>query len=144
MIRFACASCQKTLSAPDDKAGMRFSCPGCKKPVQVPAAPSSVMLPAAAASSPADGGSVRPTLRKRFLVESGAVTLATFRQSLKPFTLVFEIWRRSRLRKKAVTTQFALGQRMNESQIGDQKLRARIKALGERIHSIQDVKGDAR
>jgi S1-C subfamily serine protease len=72
------------------------------------------------------------------------VTAATFRQSLKPFTLVFEIWRRNRLRKKAVASQFALGQRMNETQIGDSKLRARIKALGERIQNIQDVKGDAR
>jgi len=158
MIRFACASCQKVLSAPDDKVGMRLMCPGCRQPVQVPApaaatqamqvarpSPPSMPAPAPSAPAPSEGPNIaRPPLWKRFLGESVAVAGATFRQSLKPFTLLFEIMRRSRLRKKAVVGQFALGQRMYESEVGDAKLRGRIKALGERIHSIQDVKGDAR
>jgi S1-C subfamily serine protease len=162
MIRFSCASCQKVLSAPDDKVGMRLMCPGCRQPVQVPAAaaasqamqaarpapPPSVPAPAPSMPGPSAAAAgpdfARPPFFKRFLTEMGAVVGATFRQSLKPFTLLFEILRRNSLRKQATAGQFALGQRMYESEVGDAKLRGRIKALGERIHSIQDVKGDAR
>jgi S1-C subfamily serine protease len=80
----------------------------------------------------------------RFLRELGAIVFATFRQTLKPITLFFEVQRRRRLRRRAADAQFALGQRLYETHQGDKKLRGRIQALGERIHGIQDVRGDAR
>ncbi|MBY0526206.1 MAG: serine protease [Gemmataceae bacterium] len=153
MIRFACASCQKTLSAPDDKAGMRFSCPGCKNPVVVPAAAPAQAIrttpapqaPAARPPMTAEAPASPPSpIWKRIPAECLAIVIATFRQSLKPFTLLFEVQRRNRYRKKSDNAQFALGQRMVEAQLGDKKLRERIKALGERIVSIQDVRGDAK
>lgn len=170
MIRFACPSCQKTLSAPDDKAGLRFGCPGCKNPVTIPAASGGAPAPAVQAARPSAQGIARPPQPQpaapaltpppaappaienvpprpfalRMLSETGAIAGATFRQSVKPFTLVFEIQRRNRLRRRAGEAQFALGQRLYETQQGDKQLRGRIQALGERIHSIQDVRGDAR
>jgi S1-C subfamily serine protease len=167
MIRFHCPSCQKMLSAPEEKAGLRLPCPGCKNPVEIPApargasasssriaaAPtasvslSSTRITAAPSISHGDGRGVsspKGSLAWRMLRELIAIIYATFRQTLKPFTLVFEIQRRNRLRRKAADAKFALGQRLNETQQGDPKTRARIKALGERIQSIQDVRGDCR
>lgn len=151
MIRFACNSCQKVLSAPDEKAGMRFLCPACKNPLEVPAASGQIQAPRPAAPATLTTQAVTPPpprantpLGQRVLAESLAIAVATFRQTLKPITLVFEIQRRRRLRKKAGQAQLALGQRAYEAQLGDAKLRGRIQALGERIHGIQDVKGDAR
>jgi outer membrane protein assembly factor BamE (lipoprotein component of BamABCDE complex) len=37
MIRFNCPHCQKSLSAPEEKAGVILSCPGCKQPVTISA-----------------------------------------------------------------------------------------------------------
>lgn len=161
MIRFACSSCQRSMTAPDEKAGMRFLCPGCKSPIEVPGSPAMIQ---AGRSTPGGStqsiqalgtqsmpayqqsqvGATQGSLGKRMSVEFLAIVGATFRQTLKPITLVFEIARRRGLRKKTVQAKFALGQRMYESQVGDKNLRARIKALGERIQNIQDVKGDAR
>jgi phage FluMu protein Com len=35
-IRFTCPTCKKTLTAADDKAGVRVACPGCKQAIMVP------------------------------------------------------------------------------------------------------------
>ena len=150
MMRFPCPSCQKTLSAPEEKAGTRTTCPFCKNPVVVaapprppaPEKPSAPSVPQAA--TPPAAGAPRPSLGKRLLRELAVISFATFRQTLKPFTLVFEIHRRNRLRRQAGDAQFALGQRLYETRQGDKKVRSRIQALGERIHGIQDVRGDAR
>ena len=119
MIRFACGSCQKSISAPDEKAGMRFLCPGCKSPLEVPRGSTMVQAvrnPAAATGAnpaiqrpPTD--IVKAPFAKRFLGECLAIIGATFRQTLKPITLVFEIQRRRSLRKRAAQAKFALGQR---------------------------------
>lgn len=150
MIRFACASCQKTLTAPEDKAGMRFACPGCKQPVEVPkpgaitaAAPTPSGEPRGAvhAFCPAISG---PSFGKQVGDECLAIGMATFRQTLKPITYVFEIMRRYQLQKKTAEAKQALSLRLYESKLGDAKVRARIAALNERIQGIQDVKGDAK
>jgi S1-C subfamily serine protease len=150
MMRFPCPSCQKTLSAPEEKAGTRTTCPFCKNPVTVavPAKAPTAVKPSPPSppqiADPRVGGAPRPSVGKRLLRELAVISFATFRQTLKPFTLVFEIHRRNRLRRKAGDAQFALGQRLYETRQGDKKVRARIQALGERIHGIQDVRGDAR
>jgi S1-C subfamily serine protease len=36
MIRFACPTCHKALSAPDEKAGLKLPCPGCGQRLQIP------------------------------------------------------------------------------------------------------------
>lgn len=35
-IKFSCPQCQKSLNAPDAKAGAQVACPGCKNPLVVP------------------------------------------------------------------------------------------------------------
>jgi S1-C subfamily serine protease len=153
MIRFPCPSCKNILNAPDDRAGQRLACPGCKQPVQVPTAmvtakppaPSPLTLeapaPAPAASEPA--APPRPFFR-RFMAECGAIAVATFLQTIRPISYVFSVQYRNKLRRRAADAQFALGQRMYEVKIGDKNLAGRIQELGERIHNIQAVRGDAR
>ena len=36
MIRFACPSCNRTLQAPEDRAGKTAKCPGCQQQMQIP------------------------------------------------------------------------------------------------------------
>ncbi len=129
---------------------MRFLCPGCKSPVEVPGGSNQfqAVRPPAGYTAPAGSGPAadvsKGSFGKRMTAEMLAIVGATFRQTLKPITLAFEITRRRRLRKSFAKAQFALGQRMSEAGVGDKNVRARIKALGERIQNIQDVKGDAR
>ncbi len=55
MIRFACPSCQKPLSAPEEKAGVSICCPGCKQRLTIPgitAVPTSPVPPAAMTLAP--------------------------------------------------------------------------------------------
>lgn len=164
MIRFACPGCQKTLNAPDDKAGIKLPCPGCKTVVQVPGAGTTAVGPRPAGPS-AQGIAPRPTapsalgttpaasagddapprtFKQRFLSESGAIALATFLQTIRPISYVFSVARCKKLRRKAADAQFVLGQRMYELKIGDKTLAAKIGELGERVHNIQAVRGDAR
>ncbi len=158
MIRFGCPGCQKVLCAPEDKAGLQLACPQCKTPFIIPGVVQAVtsrpqqptavkpLVPPTAASSSISAPSAAPKspLVKRMLGELIAILFATVRQTLKPITLIFETHRRNRLRKKAGEAQFALGQRLYETKQGDKNLHARIQVLGERIHGIQDVRGDAR
>ncbi|MBI1913873.1 MAG: hypothetical protein HYS12_03910 [Planctomycetes bacterium] len=36
MMRFACPHCKATVSAPEEKVGVRVYCPRCRQPFQVP------------------------------------------------------------------------------------------------------------
>jgi len=40
MLRFACPHCKATVSAPQEKIGVRVYCPRCRQPFQVPGAAS--------------------------------------------------------------------------------------------------------
>ena len=103
---------------------MRFACPGCKNPVAVPSPSSTAVQSRPQMLAESDSGEPKP-FAKRALDECLAIGMATFRQTMKPITYFFELFRRSRLRKKTVEKQFVLGQRMCESKVGDPKLRAR-------------------
>ncbi|MBL8798302.1 MAG: trypsin-like peptidase domain-containing protein [Planctomycetia bacterium] len=161
-MRFACPGCRTPVVVP---AASTAGAPQPLRPSQqgiaptrpssqgiAPNRPSSAGLAAAPRmQTPMPAPDFSPTsdappasLGQKLVGEVTGTIGATFRQTLKPITLVFEIARRNRLRRKASDTQFALGQRVYEAQMGDKKIRARIQSLGERIHSIQDVKGDAR
>ncbi len=164
MIRFNCPGCKKVLNAPDEKAGVRLPCPGCKQVVQVPAASMAAVAaapnitaapPSPPPSAPAPEVAVTPTsgtpsselpksFGQRFVAESGAVALATFLQTVRPISYVFSLQKRNKLRRKAADAQFTLGQRMYELKIGDKKLASKIQELGERVHNIEAVRGDAR
>src|SRR5436309_495852 len=39
MVRFSCPTCNRTLQAPEDRAGKVAVCPGCKQQLQIPAPP---------------------------------------------------------------------------------------------------------
>jgi hypothetical protein len=39
MVRFSCPSCNRTLQAPEDRAGKLAVCPGCKQQLQIPTPP---------------------------------------------------------------------------------------------------------
>jgi S1-C subfamily serine protease len=81
---------------------------------------------------------------KRFFSECIAIVVATFQQTIKPLSFVFGKGKGKKLRQRAEETQLLLGQRLYEIEHGDAKLRGKIRMLGERVHSIQAVKGDAR
>ncbi len=56
MLRFACPSCQMTLQARDEHAGLNTVCPGCRQHVKIPgipeAMPAAYREPRSAASAP--------------------------------------------------------------------------------------------
>src|SRR5437763_275994 len=51
MLRFACPHCKATVSAPEEKVGVRVYCPRCRQPFQVPGAPSGA-VPSISTSGP--------------------------------------------------------------------------------------------
>jgi S1-C subfamily serine protease len=83
-------------------------------------------------------------LWKRVLAEGGQILSGTCRQTVAPFRYLFSAGRRRSLSKKAIDDRYALGQRMVDSNIGSATVRGKIRELGDRIHSIEAVKGDAR
>jgi S1-C subfamily serine protease len=82
---------------------------------------------------------------KQILIESAAVARTTLAAPvvllLWPFVWLSNLWRTRLLRRVSLITQFALGQRLYDIRLGDDKLRGQVGALNERIVGSEVTRG---
>src|SRR4051794_19162705 len=79
MLRFACPHCKATVSAPEEKVGVRVYCPRCRQPFQVPGTSSGATPSISTSGTPTKPGvlATPPTLAP------GATTPQTISQAVR-------------------------------------------------------------
>lgn len=103
--------------------------------------PQPIDVPLAGARPPSSRSASRRPWWEGALAEGRAIVTTTAQQSVRPVSYLLALRRYNQLRQRAEEARLLLGQRMYETEVGDEPLRSQIRSLGERIHSIEAVKG---